>query len=32
MELSILRGILTGTQHTIQREKNLRAELEKIKK
>ena len=31
MELSILRGILTGTQHTIQREKKLHAELEKIK-
>ena len=28
MELSILRGILTGTQHIVQREKKLRIELE----
>jgi tRNA (cytidine32/uridine32-2'-O)-methyltransferase len=29
MELNILRGILTGTQHIVQQEKQLRAQLEK---
>lgn len=31
MELSILRGILTGTQHVIQREKKYREELDQIR-
>lgn len=32
MELSILRGILTGTQRVVQREQQLREELDLIKK
>jgi tRNA (cytidine32/uridine32-2'-O)-methyltransferase len=31
MELSILRGILTGTQHVVQRELQSRTELEQLK-